>query len=290
MPSPRQDRSPRANVSSAGTTTTPAKADWRAGLARAGLIAKGVLYAAIGVLAIDLVSANAASQTASKRGAIELVASQPFGQWLLGLLTAGLSALALWRIILAVKGDPVEGSEAKDRAKFIAEALLYLGTATTALSLLMAHWGSGGASGAGGASTQDQAAATVMSWPGGPWLVGLVGVAVIAAAIYQFNQHVAHKAFMTRLARSEMRAKVRTGVERAGRAGYSARAIVLVIVGIFFVVAAVQHDPQEAVGVSGALQALTGYAWGQAVLWVVAIGLFLFGCFSLAEAKYRRAI
>lgn len=94
---------------------------------------------------------------------------------------------------------------------------------------------------------------------------------------------------MQRLSRVQMSRSVETGVERAGRAGYAARAIVLAIVGTFFIVAAVQHDPQEAVGLSGALQALSERGWGAAVLWFVAIGLFLFGCFCFAEAKYRRA-
>ena len=94
---------------------------------------------------------------------------------------------------------------------------------------------------------------------------------------------------MTRLSRSEMRPEVATAVERAGRGGYTARAIVFAIVGTFLLVAAMQHDPQEAVGLSGALGTLAGETWGQIVLWVVAIGLFLYGCFCFAEAKYRRA-
>jgi hypothetical protein len=82
---------------------------------------------------------------------------------------------------------------------------------------------------------------------------------------------------------------VDTAVERAGQVGYAARAIVAAIVGVFVVVAAMQHDPQETVGLSGALSALSGETWGQVVLWIVAIGLVLYGAFAFAEAKYRRA-
>lgn len=265
--------------------------DYRSTLARVGLAAKGMLYTALGILAINVATGDAASQSVSKRGAIELVASQPFGQWLLGLLTAGLFALAIWRFILAVKGDPVEGSEGKDRAKFAAKGVIYAGTAITALSLLLSHLGSsaGGAASGGGGATEQQAAATIMGWPGGPWLVGLLGLAVIGFGLYQIVQHGMHKKFMTRLDRTEMRSEVSTAVERAGRGGYIARAIVFVIVGTFLIVAAVQHDPQEAVGLSGALGMLAGETWGQAVLWVVAVGLFLYGCFCFAEAKFRRA-
>jgi hypothetical protein len=267
------------------------QADWRAVLARSGLAAKGVLYAALGLLAIGVASGDAGSQTASRQGAIELVASQPFGQWLLGILTAGLFALALWHTIQAIKGDPVEGSEASDRAKFAAKAVVYVGTAFTALTVLMAHWGGGGAASGGsggGGGTQEQATATVLSWPGGPWIVGLGGVLVIAFAIYGFYKHTLNKEFMQRLDYS-MSSDVRKAVERAGQSGYAARAIVAAIVGVFLIVAGMQHDPQQTVGLSGALATLSGETWGQIVLWIVAIGLVLYGAFAFAEAKYRRA-
>ena len=263
------------------------QADWRSALARFGLAAKGVLYAALGLLAINVASGEAGSQTATRQGAIELVASQPFGQWLLGILTAGLFALAAWHIVQAIKGDPVEGSEASDRAKFAGKAIIYLGTATTALTLLMSRLGSGSAGGNSGGGSEDQATATVMAWPGGPWIVGIGGVVIIAFAVYQFYKHTWRKQFMQRL--GAMDHDVRRGVERAGQAGYAARAIVAAIAGGFLIVAAVQHDPQEAVGLSGALGSLSGETWGQVVLWTIAIGLVLYGAFAFAEAKYRRA-
>ena len=267
------------------------EADWRSTLARTGLVAKGVLYGALGVLAINVASGAAASQSASRQGAIELVASQPLGQWLLGILTAGLFALALWQAIMAVTGDPVEGSEPKDRAKAAAKALIYLGTAITSLRVLMAYGGasSGGSGSGGGGSSEDQATAMVMGWPGGQWIVGIVGLLIVGAALYHLRKHAVNKAFMRRLDRGAIGADLESGIERAGQAGYAARAIVAIIAGVFLVVAAVQHDPQEAVGLSGALAALPQETWGQAVLWVIALGLALYGAFCFAEARYRRA-
>lgn len=261
--------------------------DWRSALARFGLGAKGVLYAALGLLAINVASGEAASQTASRQGAIALIASQPLGQWLLGILTAGLFALAAWHIIQAITGDPVEGREASDRVKFGVKAAIYVGTAITALTMLVSGLGSGSAGGNSGGSTEDQATATVMSWPAGQWLVGIGGLLIIAFAIYQFYKHSWHKEFMERF--GAMDHDVRRSVERAGQAGYAARAIVAAITGGFLIVAAVQHDPQESVGLSGALASLSGEIWGQVVLWVIAIGLVLYGAFAFAEAKYRRA-
>ena len=119
---------------STSKTNTPdfakGKTDWRSNLARAGLVAKGILYLALGFFAIDLAIGGSQS---SDQGAIELVASQPFGKWILGILTLGLFALAAWRAIVAFTGDPVEGSEASDRVMFAVKSVLYLGTAIAAL-------------------------------------------------------------------------------------------------------------------------------------------------------------
>jgi hypothetical protein len=284
-------RAESAARSAAVRAQTAVQGDWRSTLARSGLVAKGVLYGALGVLAIQVALGDTSSDAASTRGAIELIASQPFGQWTLGLLTFGLFGLAIWQFILAAKGDPVEGSEAKDRAKYAGKAIIYLGTAITALSAWLSQMGSasGGAVPTGAGGSEDQATAVVMSWPGGAWLIGILGLAVIGAGIYQLYQHTANKKFMERLARAQMSDTVETNVERAGRAGYAARAVVFAIVGVFLIVAAVQHDPSEAMGLSGALQVMAQQTWGRVVLWMVAVGLVLYGAFCIAEAKYRRA-
>lgn len=268
-----------------------AKGDWRSTLGRSGLIAKGVLYAALGLLAMQVARGDASTERASREGAIELVASQPFGQWLLILFTIGLFALATWQLILAFTGDPVEGSEPKDRAKYAGKAAIYGATAITALTVLMRIMGAGtdrGRAGGGGAS-EDQAASMIMGWPGGPWLVALLGCAVLAAAGYQLYKHAWQKQFMHRLAIGSAGGDIGRAVERAGQAGYAARGVLLAIIGAFFIVAAVQHDPQEAVGLSGALRVLAQQSWGQLTLWLVALGFLLYGGFCFAEARYRRA-
>jgi hypothetical protein len=255
--------------------------DWRSTLARAGLSAKGALYGALGLLAIQVARGQASTGRVTREGAVELVASQPFGQWLLVLFTIGLFCLAAWQAILAFTGDPVEGSETKDRVKYGVKAAIYTATAITALTMLTGGRQSGG-------SSEDQAAGILMGWPGGPWLVGLLGLAILAVAAQQLYGHAIKKKFMRRLSIGGG-GDVGRNVERAGRAGYAARGIVLLVVGTFFLIAAIQHDPREAVGLSGALRVMSQQAWGQALLWFVAVGLFLYGCFCFAEAKYRRA-
>lgn len=280
-----------------GTTTSSrthpgsGESDWRSALGRAGLAAKGVLYLSLGVLAVQFVYGTSSASETSTTGAIEQIARQPFGQALLIILTIGLVALTSWNALRAVTGDPVEGSEGKDRAKYAVSALVYAGITVTSAGVLGANWGkSASGGGGGGGGSQEKATAAVLDWPAGQWLVGLAGLAVIAVGFYTIYQHTIEEEFMTRLARSQMSAKVESAVEGAGRAGYGARGLVFMVVGVLLIVAAIQHDASEAGGLSEALQSLSGSTWGAALLWVIALGFVLYGLFALAEAKYRRAV
>jgi Domain of Unknown Function (DUF1206) len=65
--------------------------------------------------------------------------------------------------------------------------------------------------------------------------------------------------------------------------------LVYAVVGYFFIQAAVAFESSTAKGPSGALIELADEAWGQWLLWVIAIGLFAYGLFCIAEATYRKA-
>lgn len=264
-----------------GSDTSPGRGDWKETIGRVGLVGKGVLYTVIGLLAVQLALGGSSSQGSS--GAIEWVAEQPFGKFLLVALTVALFALAAWRLLDAVVGDPVEGSEASDRAKFALKGVLYLGLAIGALTTTIANWSAGSSSSSGGSSTQTQAAATVMEWPAGRWLVMAVGAAIIAYALYTFKKHAVDSGFMERLDVSD------DWVETFGRAGYAAKSVIYVMIGWFFIQAGITYSPDEANGLSAALKELSGQGWGQILLWFVAIGLVGYGIFCLAEARYRRA-
>ncbi|MFZ2981036.1 MAG: DUF1206 domain-containing protein, partial [Sphingobium sp.] len=73
-----------------------------------------------------------------------------------------------------------------------------------------------------------------------------------------------------------------------GRFGYAARALIFAMIGSFVIMAALNHDPDQAGGLGEALQQLRSQSYGALLLAVVAVGLALFGLFSLIEAKYRR--
>ena len=53
-------------------------------------------------------------------------------------------------------------------------------------------------------------------------------------------------------------------------------------------VAAIEYDPNKAVGLDGALAKLANHSYGEWLLGVVAAGLIAFALYSLSDARYRR--
>jgi hypothetical protein len=64
--------------------------------------------------------------------------------------------------------------------------------------------------------------------------------------------------------------------------------VVFGLVGVFLVKAALEYDPNKAVGLDGALAKLAHAGYGPFLLGVVAAGLIAFGVYSLSDARYRR--
>ena len=73
-----------------------------------------------------------------------------------------------------------------------------------------------------------------------------------------------------------------------GRVGYAALGIVFIEIGVFLVVAALRHDPNQAQGLGGALRVMEQQPFGRLLLAIVALGLVAYGVYSVASARYRR--
>jgi Domain of Unknown Function (DUF1206) len=260
--------------------------DWKEPIGRLGLVGQGVVAAIVGFLAIRIAMGDK-DQAATSEGAVAWVAQQPFGKFLLVALTVGLFALAVWRFLCVLMGDPVEGSEPKDRAKYAVLGVIYLALAITTLVITIDNWTGSGDTGGGtqsGDEGSQKAASTLFDWPAGRWLVGILGAAVIGYAAYNFHKQVINRKFTERLDAGES-----SWVVRLGLIGYTAQSLVLGVIGYFFIQAAIAFESRTAKGPSGALIELSNEAWGKALLWVIAVGLFAFGIYCIAEAKYRKA-
>jgi hypothetical protein len=274
-----------------GADKTKAKArsgsGWYAVLARAGLVAKGISYGLVGVLAIAVAAGHGGKAT-SRTGAVATIADESWGKIVLILLALGFAAYAIWRFVEAVaeREDPADG-EAEGLAKkwgkrvgYVGRGLIYAGLTYTTVRLLTES---------GGQESQNQKArettAAVFDWPGGRWIVGAAGFAIIGAGLWNLYRGVSTK-FEDKW-RGGMSRTERTWGSRAGVVGHIARGLVFGLIGIFVTKAATDYDAQDAIGFDGALRKLAEAAYGPWLLGITAAGLIAYGVFCLVDARYR---
>ena len=239
-------------------------------LTRLGFAARGLLYLVIAFLILRTGRAEDPS------GALQVLAGGA-GKWLLILMASGFVAYGLWRLSDAafnVEGHEQGGKGLRERLGAGASGLVHLFLAWQAVRLIQGAGSGGGASGGG----TQQGAQTALGLPGGQLMLLIAGLVLIGVGLFQFVK--AYKfSFREHLDR---RVANEAWVRLTGRAGYAARGLVFLISGYFLAKAGAQEQASEAGGMAEALAWLTS-PWDV----LVAIGLALFGIFSLIEARYR---
>lgn len=249
-------------------------------LARAGFVARGLIYVIIGILAIKL-AIGAGGKTTNQEGALATVARQPFGKVLLILVAIGLGGYALWRLLHALLGHGPEDSDtAFERVAAFASGIVYAGLCAVAVRILL---GSGG----GSSGNATKTTAGVFGWPAGTWLVGIAGAVLIGVGLFQGYRGISQD-FLKDSKTEEMGPRVRKWIEWIGTFGHLSRMVVFGLVGVFLIKAAIDYNPNQAVGLDGALAKLANASYGPFLLGIVAAGLIAFGIYSLCDARYRR--
>lgn len=247
--------------------------------ARVGYFTKGAIYGLIGILAVKA-AVGSGDDTSGSREAIRTMASGPFGRIVLIALVAGLAGYVVWRGVQAV-ADPGEGSGGWKRlglrAFYLASALLYGLLALYALQLLL------GTGGDGGESASRDWTARLMGQGWGQWVVGAIGLGIIGRGIFQFVRAYT-ASFRDDIRSYELRGRRETVAIAVGRVGLTARGVVFSIIGGFFLVAAIQRDPSEAQGLSGALATLRGEPL---LLGAMGAGLVCYALYQWVKARYR---
>jgi len=258
---------------------------WYAWLARSGLVAKGVSFGIVAALAIGL-AVGSGGKTTSRQGALETLAQHTWGKALLVLLALGFAGYAFWRLVqaFAEREQNDEKGKAKKwgkRAGYVGSGLIYAGLTFTTVKIL---------AGSGRQESQNEKAhkttASVLDWPGGRWIVAIAGLCILGVALWNLYRGVARK-FEERWRASEMSETARKWGGRAGVAGHMARAVVFGLIGAFVIKAAVDYDPNNAIGLDGALQKLAHASYGPWLLGLTAVGLLCYGLFCLVDARYR---
>nr|WP_203660241.1 DUF1206 domain-containing protein [Streptomyces sp. SID14446] len=246
------------------------------------MTARGVIYALVGVLALRI-AFGGSGQQADRGGALQEIASKPFGAVLLWALGIGVVGMALWRLSEAVFGSAGEdGGKPAKRLMAAGRCVFYGFVAYSVLSFAAGSRGSG----AGDKKSRD-VTAKALGIPGGQWIVGAVGVGLVAAGVWIAVRAIMRK-YHKHLKLGEMSKRVRQVVDVTGVGGGTARGAVFAAAGVFAVRAAIDYEPDKAKGMDDTLRSFAGTPMGPWLLALVAVGLILFGVFSFAMARWRK--
>lgn len=255
-------------------------------IARLGFYSKGFLFIVIGVLAILVALGYQTGKLADPTGALSTVAQSAFGKFLLVLFIIGAIGHGLWNILRGLADIDNAGRKPIGIVKRVIPigiGIFYFGLAVSAWSIIAAARVS-----TENGEVQRTLAAMLLAIPLGAILLFLIGLSVMGAGVHECYSGLSGKFrenFKEYKIENELTSKV---ITLLGVLSFSARAVILVLMGYFFISAAFQMDPNEAVGIDGALLLLAQTYHGKTLLFVTAAGLVCHGILSLFEAKYRR--
>lgn len=260
------------------------KPDWITTVARMGYSAKGVVYFVVGILAVGL-AAGVGGSTEGSQGALEAISRQPFGRILLAFTALGLLSYVAWRFVQAAADTEDHDADFKGvvaRTGYVISGIIYLSLAGLAGRIAVT-----GGGGSDSGDSRTQMTAELMSQPFGRWLVAGVGIVVVGIALYHgYRAYTAN--FMDGYRNSQLSARQEVWAKRIGQLGLSARGVTFLLIGWFFVQAALQADASEARGLEGALSALLSQSYGSAMLGVVAAGFVAYAVYCWSRAAYRK--
>jgi hypothetical protein len=244
-------------------------------LARIGLVAYGLVHLVVAGLISQV--ALGQKERADKKGALQEIAETGAGRVLLGVVIVSLAALVLLRVARAVFGHRhLAGGRRAGRIVIdVGEAVVYAVLAKSAATIATAK---------GGDSFSRSVVAGLFGLPGGPFLVGLVGVAVAAGGGYAVVRGV-RRSFLEELS---LPPGLRRPVTVLGAVGWTALGAAGVTAGALLVVVAVRFDPAAPVGLDAGIRALADEPYGPWLLLPLAAGLAVFAVFCVFEARYRK--
>jgi hypothetical protein len=245
---------------------------------RVGLVAFGVVHLLVAWLAVQLALGKAGGAKTSSKGAMQYLASQPFGRVLVWAIAIGMFSLVVWRLLEAAYGH--RGKDGADllraRASSVLKALVYGFLGVTAVKVAI---------GAGSGKGTKGMTAKLLDLPAGPWIVGLVGLGVVG-----YGANTAWRGWKEKFL-EHLDIDGRTGDDGKafrlfGKIGYIAKGVSLAVVGLLFVYAGVTHDPKKSGGLDQALHKVLQQPFGQFLLLAIAAGLAAYGLFCFARARH----
>jgi len=246
------------------------------GAIRFGMVVYGVVHLIIAWLAVQLAIGEGGKQ-ASQKGAMQTLAKEPAGTFLLWLVAVGMFALVLWRILEMFVGHQEYdgGKRWRRRATSAFKAVVYGYIAVTAV-----RYAVGASSGRGTHYT-----ANLMDQTYGRWIVGGIGAAIVLYGLSYARRGWTEK-FMENLDARGTIGDAGTAYRWIGKVGYIAKGVAFCVVGGLFVAAAYTHHAKKSGGLDDALHTVLQQPLGPFLLILIAAGIACYGLFCFARARH----
>lgn len=261
---------------------------------RYGWLSKGFVFVIIGVLALRIATQSWPDprRPADQQGALRTLADQPFGSVLLVATAAGLVVFMLWNITQAV----IPGSTDLDllgiakRIGWFGLGVFYGALAVAGFRLASTTGASdetASASTVGGGTEPSTLTARLLAVPGGRWVAVTAAVVIVAIALYHGYKGVTYR-FVDDLDTTDLDEDAERWIGRLGAAGFVARGLVLGLIGALLLEAAIEFDPDDAVGLDGALRELATVMYGRIALGLVGVGLIVAGGYDMVTFRRQQ--
>lgn len=242
-------------------------------LVRLGFAARGVVYLLLGYLFLAATGQSRADRGA--RGVFDFLQEVPGGTPILYLCALGLIGYALYRLSSLLFDAENYGRDKKGIAQRLghgASGLAHLVLAYTAF-----QFARGNQQSSGGGGAQD-ATNTILSMEFGSVVIGIIGLCFLGAAFAQAKKAISGE-FMQRVSPSAP-----DFTKIVGHAGFAARAVVFAVISWSLVESAWLSESSQVKTLGEAVSSLRDHG---VLFTLVAVGLLLFGVFSLIMARYR---
>ena len=251
-------------------------------LARFGYLAKGTVFLAVGVLSLLALAGFGEGRITGSDGAIHVIGRSLPGRWGFGLLAVGLSAHVFWRIYQVTMDPASRGlglAGLVQRAGLLVSAGFYISMVIVTLSAVTGLI-------ARPDSSQD-VAALWLDKTGGPALFGLLGLVVIAVALYQ-GWRAVRQPFRDQWLGRRWMGWSHGALALVASFGIAVRALLFLLIGWSFLRAGWFTSSDEMTDVATALWRMSRDEYGGWKLGAVAVGLLCYGLYCWMNAALKR--
>lgn len=244
-----------------------------------GCFSTGLIYVAIGVIAI-LSFLRIKHGGADEGSLLAFLNDFLMGKVVVWIILLGMLSYVTWRIYESVKDPYNYGKGLRGMGRRTGIALSSIADAFIAYAAIRVLLGVGDTREDGQPYEQREMVAGIIQENGGEWLIISLGVIIGLTAIVQFIYGVT-RGYKERLGIAHFNKEKKEVIHLFAWIGYSARGIILGIIGFFFVKAGVLEEARHVVNTDKAFDFIGDHV-GLLPFIVVAIGTICYGIFMFA--------